>query len=60
MSIERNRLKCLVCNCILESKYVHDFQQCKCPNKAFIDGGHEYARYGAVDLEKVVFLKDDE
>ncbi len=26
--------------------HVHDFVQCKCPNRAFVDGGGEYMRCG--------------
>ena len=37
--LTKNSVKCLVCNTILESKYRHDFQQCNCSNKAFVDGG---------------------
>ena len=48
-----NRVKCLECNTILESKYTHDFQQCDCPNKTFTDGGNEYQRYGGMDMDKV-------
>ncbi len=40
-----NRAKCTLCNDIIESKYVHDFVQCKC-GKIFVDGGHEYRRAG--------------
>lgn len=51
-----NKLLCLVCNTTLESKSRHDFQQCTCPNEAFTDGGEDYQRYGAVDLDLVKIL----
>ena len=37
--LTKNSIKCLVCSTILESKQQHDFQQCNCSNKAFVDGG---------------------
>lgn len=56
----RNRVKCLQCGKILESKYRHDFQMCDCPNKTFVDGGNAYVRCGGADLEKVQSLTDEE
>ena len=49
----KNAIKCLVCNTILESKHRHDFQQCNCSNKAFVDGGLSYERLGAMDLDLI-------
>ena len=49
--LTKNAIKCLVCNTILESKHRHDFQQCNCSNKAFVDGGLSYERLGAMDLD---------
>lgn len=43
--ILRNRFRCLKCGDIIESKSVHDFQQCRC-GSIFTDGGHEYIRLG--------------
>lgn len=40
-----NKLKCKLCGDIIESKYTHDFRWCKC-GSVFIDGGHEYLRFG--------------
>lgn len=48
-----SKIKCLECGKILESKHRHDFQQCKCPNQTFIDGGNIYLRCGGVDLSKI-------
>ena len=51
------KAKCLSCDVILLSKSQHDFQQCKCPNKTFIDGGGEIgSRYGGKDMKKVILL----
>jgi hypothetical protein len=37
---------------IIESKHRHDFVRCKC-GKCFVDGGLDYCRYGAPDLDMV-------
>lgn len=42
--IKRNAFRCKKCGMVVESKSVHDFQQCKCGN--FTDGGLEYVRRG--------------
>lgn len=39
----RNAIKCNICGDIIESKYTHDFVQCKC-GKCFVDGGLDYRR----------------
>lgn len=52
-----NKVQCLKCNTILESKTVHDFQQCKCENYTFTDGGNEYQRIGGKDLKLIKILK---
>lgn len=45
MKIKRNRICCLKCGDIIESKHTHDFVQCTC-RACFVDGGKSYARYG--------------
>jgi len=55
----RNRIKCLCCEKIIESKSVHDFVTCGCENETFVDGGCEYTRIGGKDLSKIVFIRDD-
>lgn len=42
--IKRNAFRCKKCGMVVESKSVHDFEQCKCGN--FTDGGLEYVRSG--------------
>ena len=42
--IRKNSIRCKKCGKVLESKSVHDFQQCECGN--FVDGGHDYVRIG--------------
>ena len=39
------RIKCKKCVDILQSKYRHDFQMCKC-GSCYIDGGDDYCRVG--------------
>jgi len=53
-----NKIKCLACNTILESKSRHDFNQCDCPNGAFVDGGNDYHRGGALNLSKIAVWND--
>ena len=59
----KNKLKCLYCNDIIESKHQHDFRWCKCQS-VFIDGGLEYRRIGGdlsviQDMCEVVDVWDD-
>ena len=56
--LSKNAIKCLLCNTILESKHQHDFQQCNCSNKAFVDGGLSYNRLGAMDLDLIEILSE--
>lgn len=43
--MEANKVQCLKCKDIIESKHVHDFVYCKC-RSIFVDGGREYLRRG--------------
>lgn len=52
------KIKCLQCGTILESKSVHDFQACTCPNEAFVDGGNDYLRYGCKNPDKIKIIED--
>lgn len=38
-----NRIRCLGCGEVLESRSVHDFRMCKC-GRCGVDGGREYLR----------------
>ena len=51
--LTKNSVKCLICNTILESKHRHDFVMCTCPNETACDGGLEYQRTLAVDLDLI-------
>ena len=57
--IKRNIIKCKLCEDIIESKFTHDYVKCKC-GACFIDGGKEYVRYGAIDLNDVLLLTEYE
>lgn len=54
------RIICKQCKTVLVSRFIHDFQQCDCPNKAFADsamiGEHEYGRYGAKNLKDIEII----
>jgi DNA-directed RNA polymerase subunit N (RpoN/RPB10) len=43
--ITHNRIRCLKCGDIIESKHVHDFVRCSCGSVS-VDGGHDYLRFG--------------
>ena len=49
----RNAVRCIACDSILESKTRHDYVKCHCPNETACDGGLDYQRTLAVDLDKV-------
>ena len=53
----RNRARCKLCNDIVESTHVHDFKQCKC-GEIFVDGGREYLRRGATDMNNIEELSE--
>ena len=57
--IKHAKLKCLECGKIIESKHRHDFVKCGCKNEAFVDGGYDYFRYGAMDIERVEVVKGE-
>lgn len=46
----------MACKQILESKSLHDYQQCSCENQAFVDGGTDYCRYGGRDMKKIELI----
>jgi hypothetical protein len=57
-----NKLRCLKCNDIIESKYRRDFKMCSCES-VFVDGGTDYMRRGGdltlmEDLSEVEFFND--
>lgn len=55
----RNIIQCPDCLDVIESKHRHDFRYCKCKNTC-IDGGLDYQRYGAKNIDKVINLAEYE
>jgi hypothetical protein len=58
-----NAVKCLECDETIVSRTRHDYVLCGCPNGAMVDGGLDYMRYGAKDMNKIepiaVYADDD-
>ncbi len=52
-----SKIRCLECDIVIESVYRHDFRVCPCKN-AFIDGGHDYLRYGWTVPDSVEIVED--
>lgn len=48
-----NAVKCEVCQKTIASYHRHDYKTCGCPNDAMVDGGFDYQRYGARDMNKI-------
>lgn len=57
--ILRNRARCTHCLQVVESKYRHDFRSCKC-GAIHVDGGKDYIKRGAMDLNDVIELSVNE
>ena len=51
--IVHNSVTCLECEETIVSYYRHDYKTCLCDNKAIVDGGTDYLRYGAKDMNKI-------
>ena len=56
---QRNRVKCLLCGDIIESRYRHHLVECSCGN-AFVDGGNDYWRCGGKNIEMVKRINEDD
>jgi hypothetical protein len=58
-----NAIKCLECGETIVSYSRHDYNTCGCPNDAMVDGGNDYERYGAMDMDKIetkyIYADDD-
>ena len=52
-----NKAQCRICDDIIESKHRHSFVRCKC-GEIFVDGGKEYLRRGASDLNNIIELSE--
>ncbi len=49
-----NSVTCLDCLETIVSYHRHDYKTCDCDNQAMVDGGTDYARYGAMNMKKIV------
>lgn len=47
------KIKCLICNDIIESTHTHALTTCKCEN-CYIDGGQDYLHFGGKDFDKIL------
>ena len=57
--IKTNKAQCKLCGDIIESKSVHNFIECSC-GEIFVDGGKQYLRRGAKDLNNIIELSEYE
>jgi hypothetical protein len=57
--ILHNKAQCKKCGDIIESHYRHDFVSCKC-GSIFVDGGLDYCRSGADNIENFIDLSESE
>jgi len=48
-----NSVTCQECNETIVSYHRHDYKICSCPNEAMVDGGTDYERYGAKNMNKI-------
>lgn len=51
-----NSITCLECNEELISYYTHDYKSCNCNNNASIDGGTDYIKFSAKNINNIKFL----
>lgn len=56
-NIIKNIAACRLCGEIIESKHCHDFVRCLC-GEIFVDGGREYIRRGAMDLNNIIDMSE--
>lgn len=52
------KIKCLICNEIIELKYRYNLVSCKCKN-CYVDGGQEYLHFGENNFSKILIIFDD-
>jgi hypothetical protein len=52
-----SKIKCMLCNEILESKHRHDYVVCSCDNRTVLDGGNDYLKLGGRDLSKIFIIE---
>ena len=56
--VRLSKIKCKVCDTVLESKYINDMIFCGCRNQTFITGGDTDFRYGGVNRGKIEVIDD--
>ena len=54
-----NKIMCRKCGEMIESKYRHDYQTCKC-GSCSVDGGHDYLRRCAKSREDFIEMSEIE
>lgn len=55
----RNRVQCLLCGEIIESKFQHDYVTCKCGNVS-VDGGKDYCKVNFKTNKWKIYTDEDE
>lgn len=51
------KIKCKLCKTVVESRYRNEMRYCRC-GEIFIDGGEDYLRYGAGDINNVEVVEE--
>lgn len=55
--IIRNRVQCIHCNDVIESKHSHDFQTCSC-GRVSVDGGRDYLKRSCDSQDDYIELSE--
>lgn len=59
MKIIKNAIRCLGCHLVIESKHVHDYQECDCGLCA-VDGGLQYLKRSGSEYEDLSIVEEEE
>lgn len=51
----RNAAQCRLCGDVIVSRHRHDWRACSC-GEIFVDGGNDYLRRGARDMDNFIDL----
>lgn len=57
--ILHNRIRCLLCDDVIESTHVYDFRWCECGAVA-VDGGRDFLKRCGTDWEDLSEVVDDD
>lgn len=52
------KVRCLLCDDVIQSQHRHDFVRCEC-RSLYVDGGDAYLRMGAADLSQYEIVEED-